>query len=217
MSLSFFIFLFIGMCLMFLCMWYTGRSYSFPVWKIAVSAFLLTVIGVAGAYLMAFVESGKFNGGRSFYGALFLAPVLIWPVAKVLKLPYGKLLDICAPAECIMLALLKAKCRIDGCCFGRIMTIGGNSFRFPSQIVECAAAIVLMVVLIIILKKKKWIGLIFPWYMVLYGFSRLIFNQFRETSPWIGPFAAGTFWSLISLIIGGAVIVYVKTRGKKTN
>lgn len=214
--MSFAVFLIIGMCAMFLPMLYGGRSYNFPIWKTIISAIILTGIGLLGAHLMALLESGNWSG-RSFFGALFLAPVLMWPIAKILNLSYSKLIDICAPAECIMLALLKVKCNIDGCCGGRYMQFGHFGFTFPSQIVECVIAIVLMLVLLAILKKKKWEGVVYPWYMFLYGIIRFILNLLRDTTPWIGPLPAGNFWALISLIIGGSILLYYKKKIKKVN
>ena len=203
---TFAVFMLIGMGLMFLCMLAANRiSYQIPVWKIVISAVLLTAIGLLGAHIMSWIESGKWNG-RSFFGAVFLAPLLMWLVAKVLDIRYGSLMDICAPAECIMLGLLKVKCFIDGCCGGRCFTILSRSFQFPSQIVECITAIILMGVLLLMINKKQYAGKIYPSYLILYGIIRFILNLFRETTPWIGPLAAGNFWSLISILIGLAAI-----------
>ncbi len=207
--------LLLGTGAMFLCMWYGGKIYAIPVWKIAISAFLLTAVGLLGAHLMSLLESGKWNG-RSFFGAVFLAPILMWPVAKVLKIPYGNLMDLCAPAECVMLALLKVKCRIDHCCIGRFINLGDYEIRFPSQITECVTAILLMFVLLVIIKKQKWSGMVFPWYLLLYGVLRSILNLLRETTPWIGPLSAGNFWALISIILGGGILLLRNRIGKSS-
>lgn len=197
---------------MFLCMWITAKFYDpLPIWKLLLSALLLTCIGLLGAHLMSMIESGDWNG-RSFFGAVFLAPLLMLPVSMILHIPYGTMLDLCAPAECIMLALLKVKCSIDGCCYGKIFRIGSNAFRFPSQKVECITAIILMIVLIILIRTKRWRRTIYPWYLILYGIIRFILNLFRETTPWIGPLAAGNFWSLVAIVVG---VIWMLTLLKK--
>ena len=204
---SFNVFMVIGMFLMFFCICAANMlSYRFPIWKIAVSAVLLTIIGLIGARSMAWLEVGVWNG-RSFYGAVFLVPVMMLPVSKVLKVRYGFLMDICAPAGCIMNALLKIKCKIDDCCYGRIFFTENSGFRFPSQIVECIAAIILMLILIFMVYRRKQEGLIYPWFMILYGIVRFILNLFRETTPWIGPLPSGNFWSLISIAVGVIAII----------
>ncbi|MBO2516780.1 MAG: hypothetical protein CW338_05795 [Clostridiales bacterium] len=214
-----FIYLMAGTAAMIAVMLFSGRYYHLPVWKGIVSAILLTAAGYAGAKVMAFVEMGTWDG-RSFYGALFLAPCLMIPVALLLRIKIRELLDLCAPCECIMLALLKVDCVVSGCCYGivlgrREVEDGFQAIRFPSKITECVAAMILMVVLILILKKKKNYGLIYPWYMVLYGASRFCLNLLRDTEPFVWILPAGNFWSLISITIGLIwMLVYKKWQKK---
>ena len=201
--MSFEIFLTIGTLLMVAVMLYAGRIYKVQVWKRIASAVLLTAAGVIGAKLMAFIESGSFSG-RSFFGALFFAPLIMVPAAKLLKIDISDMLDLCAPCECIMLAFLKVDCFIEGCCKGRVLYITetGEKVRFPSQIVECLFAVLLMLILLRIMVKKKNRGVIYPMYMLLYGFTRFILNLLRETEPFIWILPAGNFWSIISMISG---------------
>ena len=212
---TFTLFLIAGMALMIICMcWANHISYQFPIWKLIVSGVVLTAIGLLGAHIMSWIESGNWTG-RSFYGAVFLTPILLWPLSMILKMNYGRLMDLSAPAECIMLALLKVKCVIDGCCIGRIFNIHGGSYRFPSQFVECCIAVVLMIVLVLMIKQQRFEGRVFQSYLVLYGIIRFVLNLFRETTPWIGPFAAGNFWSLVSIAIGVISIILLKQHQKK--
>ena len=187
-------------------------SYCIPGWQVIVSAVILTGIGLLGSRIMFRIEGGADWSGRSFYGAVFLTPILLWPVAKILRISYGALMDLAAPAECIMLAILKVKCQIDGCCRGRIFITQTGTFRFPSQIVECITAILIMIVLLILIKRQNQQGKIFSLYLIIYGITRFILNLFRETTPWIGPLAAGNFWSLVSIGIGFTSIFMISQR-----
>lgn len=210
-------FLIIGMIAMLLCLIYCGRDYQITGWKVIIIAVSLTVIGYVGAHLMAFVEIGNW-GGRSYYGAVFLVPVLMWPIAKMLRLQYTDVMDISAPNGCIMLIILKIKCKIDGCCYGRFFYPSeGIKIQFPSQIVEGVAAAILAGVLIRMIKKGNRRGSIYCWYLILYGSTRFVLNFFREIVPWIGPFAAGTFWSIVSVILGIGSLYLVRNRKVKEN
>ena len=200
------------MAAMFVIMVICGKTYGMSAPKIAIAAVLLTVYGYLGAKLMFLIESGEWAGGRSLFGSIFLVPVLMVPTAKLLKLRYADLMDICAPAECIMLALLKVKCSIDGCCGGRVVSLGGRSFVFPSQRVECIAFILIMFMLLWMLFRKNCQGLIYPYYMIIYGIARFILNSLRDTVPWIGPLPAGNFWSLVCLALGIIALVLIKRR-----
>ena len=196
-----------GMFLMFLCICLANRFHArLPMWEVLVISVFLTVFGYLGARIMAFIETGHLDG-RSYYGAVFLVPVLMFPVSKLLRINYGMMMDISAPAGCVMLALLKIKCLIDGCCRGRMIHTANGAFRFPSQIVESAVAVVLMFLLVAMNRNPKCYGKIYAWYLVIYGGVRFILNLFRETKPWIGPLPSGNFWSLIAIILGTGYLV----------
>ena len=207
-------FLLIGAILMFLVMWIASRFYdNIPAWKLLISVPLQTAIGLLSVRIMAFIEIHDWTG-RSFFGVVFLAPILMFPVAKLLRIPYGIMMDLCAPAECVMLSLMKAKCYMDGCCYGIIVSLAeGYPRRFPSQKVECVAGLILTVVMLLLIRSKKHAGKVYLWYMIIYGVARFILNLFRDTKPWIGPLPAGNFWSLVAIAIG--VVGMVMIRKKK--
>lgn len=173
-----------------------------PMWKTLLSAAVLTVLGVLGAKLMFLIESG-FWAGTSFYGAVFFPPLIMVLLALLLRVPPLTLLDLCAPAECVMLAILKMQCAVNGCCVGILLTItaDGTYIRFPSQIIELLNALVLMVILLRLIRKGTWQGRIYPIYMLLYGITRFILNLLRDTKPFLLGLPAGNFWSLVAIVI----------------
>lgn len=178
--------------------WWAGL----PMWKTLLSAAVLTVLGVLGAKLMFLIESG-FWAGTSFYGAMFFPPLFMVLLALLLRVPPLTLLDLCAPAECVMLALLKVLCLKNGCCGGRLLftTASGGEIYFPSQIIELLNALVLMVMLLWLIRKGTWQGRIYPIYMLLYGITRFILNLLRDTKPFLLGLPAGNFWSLVAIVI----------------
>lgn len=178
------------------------RKKQFPqiaVWKMALVALLLLITGVGGSMLLAYIETGTF-GGTSFYGAVLLVPILILP-AMLMKITYTDILNLCAPAECAMLIVMRFDCLDKGCCFGRYLPKLG--IQFPSQIVEMFAGAIVMVILIRMHRKDRSTQL-YPWYMILYGVLRFFMNGFRYggTDPWILGLSQGHFWSLVSILIG---------------
>lgn len=178
--------------------WRAGLS----MWKTLLSAAVLTVLGVLGAKLMFLIESG-FWAGTSFYGAVFFPPLFMVLLALLLRVPPLTLLDLCAPAECVMLAILKMQCAVNGCCVGMLLTItaDGTYIRFPSQIIELLNALILMVILLRLIRKGTWQGRIYPIYMLLYGITRFILNLLRDTEPFLLGLPAGNFWSLVAIVI----------------
>lgn len=193
-------------------MLYLRKFYIVDIWKIVVSSLLLTISGLLGAKLMFWIESGKV-GGVSFFGAIFLPPLSMSLVAMLLSIPVGTLLDMCAPAECIMLALLKIKCFFDGCCKGKVIYVVDTlEIRFPSQMIEMLTVLGVFVFLLVLIRKGKYAYQIYAWYMVGYGITRFGLNLLRETEPFVWILPAGNFWALISSVIGVIWIVICKRK-----
>ena len=214
-SVKLLIFLLLGTLAMLVPMIIQSIWYKIKLWKSVIMAVLLTVIGTLGTYIWFFVENLWF-GGRSFYGAIFIVPIVFIVIPKFFRISYGYLMDLCAPAECIMLAIMKAKCLIDGCCGGRILfeTASGEIIRFPSQIAELIVAILLCIILMFFAYKPKFRGTLYLWYMVLYGLSRFILNFFRDV--WgNGTIPFGTIWSVFSVIIGIIILITIKYKNKE--
>lgn len=209
------LFLLIGTVLMEAVMFFCRRWYAFPVWKTALAAPILTAAGVAGVKILFFIENGNWSG-LSFYGAVLLVPVIFILVAKVLRLPYGELMDVCAPSEAAMLIVMKIQCELTGCCGGRFLYLNkaGNLVYFPSRMVELWNAVVIMVVLMFLMRKTKNRGKIYPLFLLIYGVSRFILNWFRNTSPFIWILPAGNFWSLVAIGIGAVWLAMLKKKSE---
>ena len=214
MNIKTIIVLLIGTCGMMVPMFFQAKKYSIKEWKIVPVAFVLTVIGTLGTYVWFLLENLEF-GGRSFYGAVFIVPIVFLLFARIVHIPYGQLMDLCAPAECVMLSFMKIKCMIDGCCVGRILFISetGSVVRFPSQLSELIVAYVLAWGLLMMSYRRGSRGKIYAWYLILYGASRFILNFFRD--EWAiydgGIIPFGTIWSVCAVIIGVLwIIIYNK-------
>lgn len=188
------------------------RKKQFPqvaLWKMIVLTVWLTITGVLGTMILAYIESGKF-GGTSFYGAVLMVPVLIMP-AMLMKITHKDILNLCAPAECAMLLIMRFDCLDKGCCFGKYLPNLG--FQFPSQITEMIVALAVMIVLVRMHRKNSQIQL-YPWYMIMYGILRFCIQGLRYggTNPWILGLSAGHFWSLVSITIGVIWLLLSKER-----
>ena len=213
-SSKFLIVLALGTLSMLIPMLILGKWYHIRKIKIVIAALLLTISGVFGTYFWYVVENFVI-GGRSFYGAVFIVPLLFLLIAKILRVPYAHLLDLCAPAECVMLVLMKILCLTEGCCGGRVLWVDANGTEviFPSQLAELMSAFVVFTVLMILAYREKNRGMIYPWYLVLYGATRFTLNFFREEWVTTSHFVPlGTIWSVIAFIIGMGILLFYKKR-----
>lgn len=210
-SLKLLIYLSIGTLVMLLPILMQVKLYGIKVWKSIPIAIVLTISGTIGTYIWFYIEN-HWIGGTSFYGAVFVVPVIFIGVAKVLKLPYWKLLDISAPAECAMLMVMKIQCLISGCCSGMelFITEAGTKVFFPSQIMEFLNAFIIMVILLLLSRKGKHKDKIYPLYMIVYGVTRFILNIFRESKAvFLLGMTAGAMWSICSLMIGTILLLKI--------
>lgn len=207
------LFLLIGTALMFLPIAYISKKNSYPLWKAVIISVLLTIIGTLGTYIMFFIENGSF-GGISFFGAVFFVPIVFALLPFIFRIPYTTLMDMCALGECLMLVIMKIHCIISGCCKGRMC----GSFRFPSRAVEMAAAIVIFTILFIWYKRGKRHGLLYAYYLAIYGVIRFLLNFMRDI-PIVDemPLPFGNIWSIVSIIIGTVwiLISYYKKLNKE--
>lgn len=205
----------IGTLLMLGVLLICRRWYQYPFWKTFAVAPMLTLTGLAGVKILFFIENGKLDG-LSFFGSVFLIPIIFILVSKILKWKYSELMDNCAPAICIMLALMKVMCFVTGCCKGKILftNVHGNNVRFPSQIVELICALLILVVLMLLMRNVKNHGKIYPWFMIIYGSSRFVLNLFRQTIPFIWNLPIGNIWSVVSTIIGIVWLLILQKKSK---
>ena len=180
-----------------------------PLWKSLPVSLISTVGGIAAVKLWYWLENGDFTG-LSFFGVIFLGPILFLLTAALVRIPFSDVADICAAAECIVLVIMKVQCQLSGCCGGKFLFEFTNGFRvyFPSRIVELINAAVLLAVLLCLVRKGKHRGGIYPAFMILYGVTRFVLNFFRwDQAPFAFGLAAGTFWSLCAVVIGGLWLV----------
>lgn len=210
----FYIVMGLGVLAMILTMW-VAVKYKVnrpPLWKIIVLAMALAAIGVFSAKIMFWIENGEW-GNSSYFGAVFFAPLPMVIFAQALNVQGA--LDLCAPAECVMLVLLKALCMKNGCCEGRVLYIyeSGVAVRFPSQLAELVNALILTGVLLGAIRRGKWKGKVYALYLILYGASRFLLNLLRETDTFLLGLPAGNFWSVISVIVG--LVWLLIARGKR--
>ena len=184
-----------------------ARKRYYPVvaiWKVFLTDIVILIFGVCGAKLLCYVELGHFQG-TSYYGAVFTVPPALLLLAAAVRTKPSDLLDLAAPAGCVMLATLKILCFLSQCCYGIVLWIAqdGTAIRFPSQIAEFCNALLLMAVLLRLMRRDTMHGRIYPMYLLLYGISRFCLNLLRETTPFLFGLPAGNFWSLIAIFIGG--------------
>ncbi len=175
---------------------------------------LVAVIGVLGTYVLFFLETGRW-GGMSFFGAVFVIPLVMLVLSSIFRQSLGTLTDFVAPCGLLMFAVLKLDCAITGCCYGRILWHKDNlePVFFPSPIVEMITTLLLIGALLWAEHKGKTQGALYPISLIFYGALRFVLNFFRAPeNPFFLGMQKGNIWSLLAMILGGVWLLVIAYR-----
>ena len=209
-------YLLIGFICMVLLSLIRNRYYNLKIWEIVVFMLLLVITGVIGTAVLFYIENGHW-GGTSFFGSIFLIPIVFTIIGKTFKITYGKMMDICAVPICAMLAVMKVRCFLEGCCDGIIIKLADDvSFTFPSQMAEMIVILIIMIKLIIWEVKGINKNILYPLFLIMYGVTRFVLNFFRaDLSPFVLILPPGHFWSIVAVVCG-IIVIFWSFRKKET-
>jgi phosphatidylglycerol:prolipoprotein diacylglycerol transferase len=201
-----------------------SEAVSVLVW-VYVAAILGSMFGSV-AEKIPLVISGReplkiiMRGGLSSGPGLLCAGLAGVYKLRQLDCSIGKFADAASVPFSAMLALGRNGCFLEGCCTG----IGANCavrpwwgvhfpadavnfYRYPSQISEAIASFAIMLLLLVIehlaarRMPERRCALLFPVFLILYGFYRLIFDFFRESERY-SAFNSGHILAAAAIVLG---------------
>lgn len=191
----------IGTVGMLLCSYKRRSLFAISSWQSAAFTLLLTAVGVAGAMLLHFLENGTF-GGVSFYGSVFLIPVLMPLVGLLFRLKPGQTMDICGPCVAIMIGCMRFGCFLTGCCGGWTVCLGSFCFKWPTQMMDSIGD---FAILLWLLQKEEQMpksGKLYPLFMIAYSAMRFFLEYLRDTpKDWL-LFSHGQWFAIAALLLG---------------
>lgn len=200
-----------------------GRRYGWKAYKSLLFTIGVIFVSFLGAKLLYYIENPAVlmqNGirvsGVSFFGAVFLVPVVMYGVCKVTKHSYDTVMDFLSPSLMLMLALLRIGCYISGCCGGCSLVFAGVYMeRFPTQITECVCDLLILAGLLFYERFWDNEGRLYFFIMVYYGVIRFLIEFVRDTpKDWL-YLSHGQWFSVISICIGGYVLHRLGRRDRK--
>ncbi len=164
------------------------------------------------------------EGGMSFHGALIGIIIATHLFSKKRKISSFFLLDIIACVSPIGIFFGRIANFINGELVGKATNFSwGVIFpavdklpRHPSQLYEAfLEGIILFFILnIFIIKKNYKTGMCSAFFLIFYGFFRIISELFREPDPQIGflfnLFSMGTILSFFMVLAGMIIFIFIK-------
>lgn len=182
------------------------------------------IFGVIGCKILYVLENmssvrehGFTLGGFSFYGSVFLLPLVMPLIGKTVKLRWPAALDNAAICILAMLGTIRLGCYLNGCCGGSVFQIGEFYFTFPTQLIECIWDFAVLSFLLNWEEKESARGFLYPRFLLLYGSARFFIEFLRNTAKdWLG-FSHAQWFSAAAIIIGAAAeILLRKQREQRT-
>lgn len=192
--------LLIGMLCIFLCVLRLRTRFYMSSLQCCIFTVLGTIVGVAGAMILYFVESG-FWGGISFFGSVYLIPLIMPLVGKFLGLKWGNTTDLCAPCVAIMIGCMRVNCFLSGCCGGRETCIGNFTFVWPTQVIDSISDFIILGWLLRLEFLGKTKEKLYPLFMLAYSIMRFGLEFLRDTpKDWLG-LSHGQCFAIISVVV----------------
>lgn len=159
---------------------------------------------------IAWVENGFQNWGiANFERACVFIPLLALPIAKLLKLPFGKVIDYLAVGTAIQKILGPFACPFIGCCLGVECSWGiwnplTDTRVFPAQWLECIVQIFIVWYLLCLAKKEKYAGTgrIYAQFLLIYGTARFLIGFLKGYPKLFFGISSLELHALLMILVG---------------
>lgn len=177
------------------------------------------------------------RSGGVFYGGLLGAVLTGYFLMRRYKLPWWKTADACAPGIAIGNFFGRQGCFAAGCCWGKPTSLPwGVKFTelgheitgvpidvplHPTQLYESFSMLIVFFFLLWLHKRRRFSGQVILFYGLLYSIIRFIIEFFRDDPR--GDILGLTSMTglstsqIISLIVGGAALVLLVIRWRRTD
>jgi len=168
-----------------------------------------------------------YDGGMSFHGGFLGCVVGGYVASRLVKVPFLTLLDLGGLAAPIGLFLGRISNFINGEVWGRttdaswgvVFSGAGELARHPSQLYEAfLEGIVLLAIMVLLARRVPSLrkGVMFSWFLILYGIFRVSAELFREPDRSLG-FLVGDWLTMgmllsIPMVLAGIALLKWSTR-----
>ena len=192
------------------------KKYGVSAWRIFIAQLIIYPVSYYLMLVLAWIENGFTNWGANNIVRLFVyVPLVDYVVAKFVRIPAGKLIDISAPCMALDQAIGHTVCPFVGCCCGYTCSWGvwnpaTNDLRFPNQWLECLVALIIAIYLLHSAKKENYAGTgrIYALFLVTFGTTRFFLEFLRDNEKLVMGISNLAFHALFMAVVG-AVWIFV--------
>ena len=222
-SLVYYVFHILGFVAVLLFNIWFCKKYEISKRKAVITTLIAYPIVYVLIYVLCWAESGFKNfGGNNIVRGFVYIPLVVYPVAKLLKIEWKRICDFVAPCVCVCQGVSHIGCIFTGCCEGYPSNWGiyhhrFNALLFPVQLFEAATALIIVGFLVFRANKLhyKTDGLSYPIMLILFGSTRFLWEFARNNEKiWLGC-SALAFHALFMVIVGMDMFFTIREKAKK--
>lgn len=210
-----------GFVAVFLFIVWSGKYYGVDKTKAVLLVLIVYPTVVLWMFIQFWIETGTF-GGNNIVRCFVYMPLFAFPAAKLLELKWKQACDLLAPAPCVVHAVSHWGCVFSGCCHGYpsswgLYNVDIGYVCFPSQPLEALTALGIVYYLVWRAKKNNYKvdGLAMPSMLMMFGFTRFLWEFFRDNEKlWMGC-SSLAFHALFMGVIGLIMYIVIKKDNNK--
>lgn len=211
----------LGFVSVFLFVFFIGKKMEIKTWKIAATVLTVYPLTVLWMFVLYWIETGFF-GGNNIVRVFIYIPIIAYPMAKTIEIPYKKVLSMIALGPVAVHAVSHFGCMFEGCCNGYIQQWGiynpvTGALHFPTQPIEALIALLIVFYLLFRAKKRNYVpdGLEYPVMLVLFGSTRFVCEFLRDNEKlWLGC-SSLAFHALFMFVVGIIWIIIAKRKSEE--
>lgn len=187
-----------------------ARRLNIKRWKALIAILVVYPVIYELRYAVRWFEQLFYDcSGANIIKAFIFLPVVIWPVARLLKVKQIKINQLFAVIPCIGQGISHFGCVFAGCCQGYKSSWGIYNYWLgytcvPVQIFEGVTALLIGVYIEFRFRKKKWQDdkKAMPIMFVLFGISRFLLEFLRDNEKVIWHISNPALHCLLMTTVG---------------
>lgn len=173
------------------------------------------------------------NGGLAIYGGIIAGVITGYAVARIKRIRFPIIADIAGPSVLVGQILGRWGNFVNAEAFGGETALpwrmgilksldGGQTFYsemyvHPTFLYESLWNLVGLLLITALYKKKKFHGQMFIFYMIWYGFGRMLIEGLRADSLYVGNMRISQFVGFVSFVLGVVLLIVNLRRVRKND